>query len=194
MFSPILDFVLLLVVGIVFLVKYIKNKTKHTQYTDSEKKTGHGGNAIGVVICALGVIVATVGGIVWVMARQKLSDSNWTWIVREDELSKMRFQSNVGSVLAILGIVILFVGLFVLLLKSIHSREGGQPQKNARVLEVHCSCCGNPLAKGNKFCTHCGKPVHCCSCCGEPLPSTVAKYCPNCGMKTEFESSDIRNN
>ena len=48
-----------------------------------------------------------------------------------------------------------------------------------------CSQCGQPLAPGAKFCSHCGaqqSTANQCAACGQPL-QPGAKFCPNCGAK-----------
>ena len=48
-----------------------------------------------------------------------------------------------------------------------------------------CSQCGQPLAPGAKFCSHCGarqSAANQCAACGQPL-QPGAKFCPNCGAK-----------
>lgn len=48
-----------------------------------------------------------------------------------------------------------------------------------------CSQCGQPLAPGAKFCSHCGakqSAANQCVACGQPL-QPGAKFCPNCGAK-----------
>jgi hypothetical protein len=54
-----------------------------------------------------------------------------------------------------------------------------------------CPSCGAQVAAGNRFCTHCGKPIETqrfCGQCGAQLPAT-ARFCAQCGSTVSPEAA-----
>jgi len=171
-----LEVVALLILGIRTLVK--------KQRVASEKRAGTDSDVGGVVpeIITLILGVVCIGGGIYLnyfYDSQRLSFNNYSFSMDENgisAISKYSWMPPVATVLIILGVVLLGLGIFLLIRRSLATNTvapqvaSGAVQQikpvtvqqgvAAPAAQIYCSQCGAQNPHEGKFCKECGAALH----------------------------------
>lgn len=142
---------------------------------------------LGLAVSAIGGFIGIYGGLAYLTANQSVNDFNWIWDHSASEAAEMRDMADLGAAGAILGIVLVIVGLLVIIIGKT-SAKPAPPQYNLGLPPVNevptasiCPECGSRIDLRAKFCPECGHAFAHCPHCGGAVHDENAMFCTLCG-------------